>query len=121
MPCDDMAVIFLTGGAFEGKKRYAKEQYPDAWIIADYHLKVKQQLLSDMDPMKEVRKLFEKIRQNESGKTVVISSDELGCGIIPLDKQERRWRECSGRVNCYIAAHAEQVYRMIAGIPQRLK
>lgn len=116
-----MTVIFLTGGAFEGKEGYATTNYPDARIISDYHLKVKEQLAAGLDPLQEVEKLFEKNGQAEDQKSLVIISDEIGCGIIPLDRQERIWREYNGRVNCCIAARADQVYRIVAGIPQRLK
>lgn len=115
----EMAIIFLTGGAFEGKTAYAKKKYPDARIISDYHQTVRRQLENGMGPEKEIRRLLRSLR--EKTETTVIISDEIGCGIIPLDPMERKWRESNGRVNCLIAAEADSVIRILAGIPQKLK
>lgn len=114
-----MAVIFLTGGAFEGKTAYAKKKYPHARIISDYHQTVRKQLEDGPDPEEEIRKLLQSLK--EKPETAVIISDEIGCGIIPLDPMERKWRELNGRVNCLIAAEADSVIRILAGIPQKLK
>lgn len=129
-----MSLIFLVGGAFEGKEAYAKAMYPDARVISDYHLKVKKQLQDGKDPMEEVQKLLQSIKKTGApGKEekekctsagrqdVVLISDEIGCGVIPLDAGDRKWREYNGRVNCCIASEADQVIRIIAGMPQRLK
>ena len=48
-------------------------------------------------------------------------SNEVGSGVVPLDPEERAWREAVGRVGCRIAAEADEVYRVVAGIVQRIK
>lgn len=52
---------------------------------------------------------------------LAIIMNEVGSGVVPMDRDERIWREAVGRVSCLFAERAEQVYRLIAGIPQRLK
>ena len=40
---------------------------------------------------------------------------------MPLDAQERAWREAVGRMSCELASQAETVVRMVCGIPVVLK
>lgn len=51
----------------------------------------------------------------------VIICDEVGCGITPLDRADREWRERVGRVCCALAQRAEAVYRVQCGLEVRLK
>ena len=53
------------------------------------------------------------------GKIVIC--DELGCGIVPIDRADEDWRECTGRLCCDLAAQADLVIRVTAGLPQVLK
>ena len=53
------------------------------------------------------------------GKVVIC--DELGCGIVPVDRADEDWRESTGRLCCDLAAQAELVIRVTAGLPQVLK
>lgn len=52
---------------------------------------------------------------------VIIICDEIGCGIVPLEKSDRDYRENVGRIMCRVVERAEHVERLICGIPQRLK
>ena len=58
----------------------------------------------------------QKLRQPE-----IVTMDEVGCGIVPLDKRERDYREAVGRAGQILAAHADTVYRMICGVPVQIK
>lgn len=46
---------------------------------------------------------------------------EVGSGLVPVDETERRYREVSGRLSTMLAEQADEVYRVVAGIPKRLK
>lgn len=52
---------------------------------------------------------------------LIIISDELGCGIIPIDPEDRQNREDNGRIMCILAAEADSVIRIVCGIPQKIK
>ncbi len=52
---------------------------------------------------------------------IIVVSDEIGCGIVPLDPFERRWREKVGRICCRLAEKADTVVRMDCGCPQVIK
>ena len=47
--------------------------------------------------------------------------DEIGNGIIPLDRFERNYREQAGIFGCYLARRADEVIRVICGIGNRIK
>ena len=51
----------------------------------------------------------------------VITLDEVGCGIVPLEKTERDYREAVGHAGQMLAAAAAEVYRMQCGIAVRIK
>ena len=54
------------------------------------------------------------------GEYVVIT-DEVGNGIVPIDKTERDFREWIGRVQVLLAKEADEVIRVICGIGHRIK
>lgn len=51
----------------------------------------------------------------------VIVCDEVGCGVVPLNRYERDFRECVGRICCEIAASASIVERVYCGIAMVIK
>ena len=72
---------------------------------------------SPLDDLQEkLRSLADRLSQKE-----VVIATETGCGVIPLDPQERRNREAAGRLSCLLAERAETVVRICCGIPQVLK
>lgn len=52
---------------------------------------------------------------------VVIVSNEVGHGIVPDNALARRFREAQGRLNMALAAQADLVVFVTAGLPQVLK
>ncbi|MBI5316294.1 MAG: bifunctional adenosylcobinamide kinase/adenosylcobinamide-phosphate guanylyltransferase [Nitrospirae bacterium] len=52
---------------------------------------------------------------------VVIVSNELGLGLVPVTKTVRAFRDLAGRVNQQVAAEADEVYLTVSGIPMRVK
>lgn len=55
-----------------------------------------------------------------AAKQVVLAVD-VGSGIVPLDRQERAWRDDAGRLCALLAARASAVVRMVCGIPVAVK
>ncbi|MHB8910413.1 MAG: bifunctional adenosylcobinamide kinase/adenosylcobinamide-phosphate guanylyltransferase [Syntrophales bacterium] len=53
--------------------------------------------------------------------TVIFVANELGMGIIPDNEPARRFRDCAGRVNQLVAAAADTVTLVVAGLPLPLK
>ena len=57
----------------------------------------------------------------KSNPDVIVICDESGNGIVPIKKQERVWREQTGRLMIELAKQAERVERILCGLGQRLK
>ena len=55
------------------------------------------------------------------GQELILISDEVGNGVIPLDKEDRQFREDTGRILCSLAKEAGRVERILCGLPQILK
>ncbi|HXG78425.1 MAG TPA: bifunctional adenosylcobinamide kinase/adenosylcobinamide-phosphate guanylyltransferase [Methyloceanibacter sp.] len=54
------------------------------------------------------------------GQTVLVSN-EVGLGIVPDNELARRFRDAQGKLNQRIAAKAQRVVMMVAGIPVAVK
>ncbi len=67
------------------------------------------------DPEAFVRNLLEKNPQ------ITVVMNELGCGVVPIDRADRAWREMCGRVSIVLARESSEVYRVICGIAARIK
>jgi adenosylcobinamide kinase / adenosylcobinamide-phosphate guanylyltransferase len=52
---------------------------------------------------------------------LVLVSNEVGMGIVPENALARTYRDLLGRVNARAAAHADQVFLMVAGLPIEVK
>lgn len=51
----------------------------------------------------------------------VVVCDEVGCGLVPVDADQRRRRELVGRLCCALALEATAVVRVTCGIGQPIK
>lgn len=57
----------------------------------------------------------------ERSPDLIFICDEVGNGIVPMEKAERNYRECVGRALCALAGEADRVERVCCGIPQLIK
>lgn len=87
----------------------------NADIITNVHLLVLHILKSGNSPAA----FFEKNMDALQDKIVI--GEEIGCGIVPMEPFEREWRDETGRVYQLLAANAQEVTRVWAGLPQKLK
>ena len=67
----------------------------------------------------EIKELLDCIGRGKAD--FIIVTNEVGLGIIPGDILSRLYRDLLGKANRLIAANAEEVYFMVAGIPLKVK
>ena len=122
-------MIFVIGPLFSGKQDYIMQAL--GWSETDFLEKAVrdvQNLAAEAaeavgaspSPLDDLQEKLRSLADRLSQKEVVIAT-ETGCGVIPLDPQERRNREAAGRLSCLLAERAETVVRVCCGIPQVLK
>lgn len=126
-------MIFVTGGCFQGKQQWvlqncqvqpfrvadgavcSMEEIKSAGVLDHFHLLVRRWMEAGKIPADETEKIL------SDNLDIVIITDEIGSGIVPLDVKEREWREVHGRICCQLAGRADAVFRVIAGIGQKIK
>lgn len=124
-------MVLIIGGAYQGKRLYAEELYPNvAWLdgrtckeedifrcqgIHHFHSYIQRMMREG----KDLENFAGKLMTENPG--LILVSDEIGCGIVPVDPFDRQYREMTGRVCTQLAACAEEVYRVVCGIGMRIK
>ncbi len=56
-----------------------------------------------------------------AARTVVAVTNEVGSGVVPATPAGRQFRDALGRVNAALAAAADEVWHLVAGIPTPLR
>jgi len=69
--------------------------------------------------IKELEAILELCTSREA--TLIIVSNEVGMGLVPPYPIGRIFRDVLGRVNQWLAARADKVVLMVAGIPLEIK
>jgi len=52
---------------------------------------------------------------------VIIVSNEVGLGVVPVSKLGRDFRDISGIINQIVACESSEVFFLVCGIPQKIK
>ncbi len=123
-------MLLIVGGSFQGKKQIARELAEERnrtggeggrWtVIPDFHQRIREYLQAHPGEGREALRAFAR-RTVQENPDAVITLDEVGCGVVPVDREEREYREAVGAAGQELAALAGEVYRVTAGIPVRIK
>ena len=60
-------------------------------------------------------------RLERENPSAIVTCDEVGCGVVPVEPAQRARREAVGRLCCRLAERAERVERIFCGLPMVLK
>lgn len=114
-------MILIIGGLGAGKRRFAAAHYhyneeemsPNPADACPVLYDLQDWACSRPESPEELAALL--------GDKELIICNEIGCGLIPLSREERAAREKTGRLCQLLAVRAETVIRLYCGIPQLLK
>ena len=129
-------MILITGGTSSGKATYARKLAAQhGWSKDDIAFNVEELLWGQVEGAGQIAPAGDDAADHTSSKALsttpelierlaakaIVTCSEVGAGIVPLDAQERAWREAVGRMSCELASQADAVVRMVCGIPVVLK
>jgi adenosyl cobinamide kinase/adenosyl cobinamide phosphate guanylyltransferase len=123
----------VIGGKYQGKLEYVLKagnlsadsvsdggscSFENAFekpVLNNLHLLVKRLFEAEKDPAQFILASLQK------ENFVTIICNEIGCGIVPTEQNDRYLREITGRILCEIAKVAQKVVRVQCGIPVVIK
>ena len=123
-------MIFVFGGAYQGKTEYALREFgaetvcdisetgqPDFSkdIVTGIEGFVSRCTEQGVEPME-----YFASRRSQWEHTILIVTD-VSQGVVPIDSRVRAAREANGRLMIYLAKEADQVHRVFCGIGKRIK
>ncbi len=108
-------MILIVGGMAQGKTEFAKS-FNNLKVIDDLHLYIKDRVYAG----KSEDEILSEIMAMDIDNAVIIAN-EVGCGIVPIEKNERDYREICGRILIRLAKKASHVYRMVLGFAEEVK
>lgn len=129
-------MILITGGTSSGKATFARNLAAQhGWSEDDVAFNVEELLWGQVEGAGQIAPAGDDAADHTSSKALsatpelierlaakaIVTCSEVGAGIVPLDAQERAWREAVGRMSCELASQADAVVRMVCGIPVVLK
>lgn len=129
-------MILITGGTSSGKATFARNLAAQhGWREDNVAFNVEELLWGQVEGAGQIAPAGDDTAGHTSSKALsatpelierlaakeIVTCSEVGAGIVPLDAQERAWREAVGRMSCELANQAEVVVRMVCGIPVVLK
>lgn len=129
-------MILITGGTSSGKATFARNLAAQhGWSEDNTAFNVEELLWEHVESAGQIAPAGDDAADHTSSKALsatpelieqlaakaIVTCSEVGAGIVPLDAQERAWREAVGRMSCELASQADAVVRMVCGIPVVLK
>lgn len=131
-------MILIIGGFAQGKLHYVKQNYvhcEDGQEVAV--LDGTLELPTETGALQVIvnhlhRYIWEQLRQGPDPEGMIenfgkehpdciLICDEIGNGIVPMEAEERTYRERTGRILEQLAAQADEVVRVVCGIGQKIK
>lgn len=126
-------MIYIIGGSYQGKREWAKEQFAltdaDIFVCTEETIEIdfSKRIIANIERFalgcvkrgEEPREYWQ-AHMETLGDSILIS-DDISCGVVPIDATIRAWREAAGRANNYLAREAVQVIRVFCGIGQVIK
>lgn len=125
-------MILIFGGAYQGKTKFALEKFNytqeniyqcsetadicfDFQIINSLHSYILGAVKRNEDPINYIVKNINKLKDK------IIICDDVCCGIVPLGKDIRLFRDHTGKIMQILCREADEVYRVFCGLGDKIK
>lgn len=121
-------MVMIIGGAYQGKRAFATKHYPVQYLDGDvcpldaifttegmYHF---ERYIARCDQHQRTTLADQLMEKNPS---IVLVSTEIGCGVVPMDRKVRQYRETVGRICTTLAGFSHTVHRVQCGISHTIK
>lgn len=123
-------MTLIIGGSFQGKTEFAKEHYalteildgevcPIDEVYTAVAVRHFERLIKRVIPQDSPTDFARRLCRENPGLMVI--SDEIGGGIIPIESDSRLWREEVGKSLCILAEFSDTVIRINCGLPTVIK
>jgi adenosylcobinamide kinase/adenosylcobinamide-phosphate guanylyltransferase len=116
----------IIGGAYQGKLEFAMEKYHQ-YVVAEGSTCSVQDVLTcgilnrfeifikrNFSNVEEVSRFLDRLLSENPH--IIVVCNEVGCGVVPVEKSERAYRELVGRACCEVSKRAETVERVFCGL-----
>ena len=124
-------MIFIIGGAYQGKLDYARSALgvrdADIYTCTDARIDFSRSCINALEEftLACVRHGMDPVacfdaHRDEWADSILICQD-ITCGVVPMGREMRAWRDATGKLCQYLARQAHQVSRIFCGLEQRLK
>ena len=124
-------MILVTGGCFQGKTDYACETFHiakeeaadgmDCPMEAIYETKLLYHFHEYIKRCMEANQELDLEELERRNPDIVLVSQEVGYGVVPMDAFDRKYREAVGRICTSLAAKSRKVTRVVCGIGTVIK
>ena len=125
-------MILIFGGSYQGKLEFAKETFGvtenDVFTCTvDSEIDWSKKVLYNLDQafLRHVREGKESrdVLNDNLGqlKDKILIVNDISQGIVPMERENRDWREMTGRAMLYISKEADEVYRVFCGLGSKIK
>lgn len=125
-------MILVFGGAYQGKSSFVEEKFGVKKDMM-YHCSDKNGLCFDSKVINNLdayilgavgrneNPISYIVRNLENLRDKIIVCDDVSCGIVPLGKDLRLFRDNAGKILQILSREADEVYRVFCGLGERLK
>lgn len=125
-------MILIFGGSYQGKLDFAKENFgvTEAEVFTcttENEIDWSKRVLYNMDQaflrhVREGKESREVLKEHlEELKDKILIVNDISQGIVPMERDQRDWREMTGRAMLYISKEADEVYRVFCGLGSKIK
>ena len=120
-------MILIIGGACQGKLAFAKNTFgvtdADIHVCSGEEIDFSKRCIYRLEEFTALHpdpvSYFE--THKDSWQNSILILQDISCGVVPLEAENRMWRQKTGRLGQYLSREADRVSRIFCGLEQRLK